>query len=93
MTGLLKRLFSRSISRDKAKRIAGKACAPPLNSMEVFDTPPEGWRLYGVKGDEPCWYVRVPSEFDGMMLHNSRVLVVSRKTGNVLYSGSACDEG
>jgi hypothetical protein len=93
MTGFLKRLFSGSISRDKAKRIAGKACALPLDSMEVFDTPPEGWRLYRLEGDEPCWYVRVPSEFSSMMLQSSRVLVVSRKTGNVLYIGSAGDEG
>jgi hypothetical protein len=93
MTGLLKSLFSRSISRDMAKQIARKACTLPLDSMEVFDTPPEGWRLYQLEGDEPCWYVRVPSEFDGMMLQSSRVLVVSRKTGKVLYIGSAGDEG
>jgi hypothetical protein len=93
MFEILSRLFSRSISRDQAKRIAAKACVLPLGSMKVFDTPPDSWQLYRLEGGEACWYVVVPFDSKDMMLQSSRVVVISRKTGNVLYIGSAGDEG
>jgi hypothetical protein len=43
---------------------------------------------------EPCWYVFAPWN-DGQtgMLRDSRVIVISRKTGEILYDGPAHDEG
>lgn len=41
-----------------------------------------------------CWYVFCPwyDGQDGMMLRSSRVVIVSKKTGEILYDGSALDE-
>jgi len=45
--------------------------------------------------EEPCWYIHAPwcDGLDGACLRSSRVLVVSKITGAVLYDGSANDEG
>jgi hypothetical protein len=44
---------------------------------------------------EPCWYVFAPwgDSLDGTILRSSRVIVVSKVTGAVLYDGPANDEG
>ena len=42
---------------------------------------------------ESCWYITAPWNDDLMALRSSRVIVVSKLTGAVLYSGSANNEG
>ena len=44
---------------------------------------------------EPCWWIQVPwnDETDGIAIRSSRVIVIGRQSGKVLYDGSAGDEG
>ena len=44
---------------------------------------------------EPCWWVQVPwnDENEGNVIRSSRVIVIGRQTGKVLYEGPAGDEG
>ena len=44
---------------------------------------------------EPCWWVQVPwnDEKDGNVIRSSRVIVIGRQTGTILYDGPAGDEG
>jgi hypothetical protein len=44
---------------------------------------------------EPCWWVQVPWNDDKevVAIRSSRVIVVGRQTGKVLYDGPAGDEG
>ena len=52
-------------------------------------------RVYGLPSDEPGWVIYVPwgDGLDGQMLRSSRVIVVSKIDGRVVYDGSAHDEG
>lgn len=44
---------------------------------------------------EPCWWVQAPwnDEMDVVAIRSSRVIVVGRQTGKILYDGPAGDEG
>jgi len=44
---------------------------------------------------EPCWWVQVPwnDEKDENVIRSSRVIVIDRQTGKILYDGPAGDEG
>lgn len=55
---------------------------------------PAGFRIYG-SFPEPCWWVVVPWSDGGgaPVLRSSRVIVVGRQSGNILYDGPAGDEG
>lgn len=86
------------VGKGEAARIARRAVInkqvvfPPLRQFTVYDSPPVN--LYRPPS-EPCWYVRAPwnDGFDGLMIRSSRLIVVSKRTGRVLYDGSAFDEG
>lgn len=41
------------------------------------------WRIYAPRGDG----------LDGKMLRSSRIILISKESGRVLYDGSANDEG
>ena len=59
------------------------------HAVKVTDEPAEG--LYRFWEDEPAWYVWfLPRHFG---LGSSEVVVVSKRTGRVIGSGSAGDEG
>ena len=81
------------IGKKKAVKIAMKSRAPDISQFHAFESLPENMNLYHAP-QEPCWYVSAPwgSGIDGA-LRSSRVIIVSRKTGRVLYDGSAYDEG
>ncbi len=55
---------------------------------------PENCNIYR-EISEPCWYIYAPwnDEKDGNTLRSSRVIVIGRETGTILYDGSASDEG
>lgn len=44
---------------------------------------------------EPCWWVQAPwgDGKDGIAIRSSRVIVIGRQTGKILYDGPAGDEG
>lgn len=90
---LLHRLIP-PLGKRKALRIAQKHCQPDLDQFRHqvdSDLPLE---LYG-KPTEPHWTVYAPwmDGHDGAMIRSSRVILVSKRTGKILYDGSASDEG
>jgi hypothetical protein len=90
-TSLRARLF-RSVSRKKALEIARETCAPLPGAFKLTRKKPTNSIIYGVSEDEPCWYVTVHNE-RSQVIQSSHVVVISRRTGKVLYNGSAFDEG
>jgi hypothetical protein len=84
-------LFRRKVTRSQARRIARDASPLPLEKFHVYDSPQPGWKLYNNWGDEPCWYVTMPSE--NFALQSTRVAILSRMSGKVLAICSANDEG
>jgi len=97
----MKRISSteRSIHRDEALKIAKAHCERQipvnLDRFHIDDKAPSSCVIYKTWPDEPCWYVICPwnDGYDLQMLRSSRIIVISKKTGNVLYDGSAHDEG
>jgi hypothetical protein len=84
-----------TISRRKAKQIARSVCSPSLGTMIVHGEKPDGWQLYGIPDNEPCWFIQVLWDHGvgGSLIQSSWVVVISRLSGNVIYSGTAQDEG
>ena len=85
------------VSRQMAIEIARKdlTYTPDPADLKIYDKKPHNCNVYGVPDDDSCWFIYGPGG-DGLdhgMLRSSRVVVVSKKTGKVLYSGSAQDEG
>lgn len=80
-----------TISRQKALKIAQKQCMPPIEAFEIYDSQPSGWCIYGLHSEEACWYVRRSSGTG--MLSSAHAIIISKKTGRVIYDGSANDEG
>jgi hypothetical protein len=95
----MKRLFQylfRRCSQRKAQRIAAKAYLTPAEERQARISKEAGNAVYcpaGIK--EPCWWVYAPwnDGWDGWMLRSSRVMLISKRTGEILYDGSAGDEG
>ena len=88
----LKSLLPGGLSSDAAKQIARDACAPSLDSIQVYDAPQPGWCLYLAGMEEPCWFVVVPSGVPNL-IQSSTVVVISKCNDKVLYRGSAFNEG
>lgn len=54
------------------------------------------WNTYPNEShSEPCWAFRAPwgKETDLMLIRPSRMILISKRTGQILYDGSANDEG
>lgn len=82
-----------SITKQCALAIAERAFIHHGGQFECYSQKPDSCRLYGFNTDHPCWYIYAPWA-DGMLaLRSSRVMVISRLTGKILYDGSAEDEG
>jgi hypothetical protein len=81
------------ITKQRALAIAARAFIPHGGQFKCYSQKPDSCRIYGINTDQPCWYVYSPWA-DGMLaLRSSRVMVISRLTGKILYDGSAGDEG
>ena len=89
------------ISKQEAVEIAVNACGEAAKNgrdhsehFECVDPFPENCRIYNMP-TEPCWYIHAPwgDGLDGSMLRSSRVFLISKESGKVLYDGSANDEG
>ena len=89
-------MSSAETSRDEAIEIATRSrreyredlperC---IQAIGASDEPPEG--LYRYWGDEPAWYVFLPPRAEGLV--SSDVVVVSKRTGCVIGSGTAPNE-
>lgn len=99
MTSLFQSLWRQvfSVSERQAIKIAmaecnksGKAEKQGFRASKVMP------RFYSPDPvNEPCWYVFAPwgDDLEGTVLRSSRIIAVSKKTGAVLYDGTANDEG
>jgi len=87
----LQRLFHR-VSRRAAVEIAREACLPDSASLRVLDCDPASLCIYDLP-KEPFWIVSVPTDYGAVALQSSRVVLVSKATGKVLFSGRAYNEG
>lgn len=54
-----------------------------------------GGNVYGVSAEDLMngWFAYLVEAKPILMLHSSTIAVIAGDTGNVLYLGSACDEG
>jgi hypothetical protein len=82
------------VSRRKAFEIALLQYIPARQAFRVCGSKPANVNIYGLP-EEPCWFVYGPwnEGKDGMMLRSSRIILVSKVSGQVLYDGPAGDEG
>lgn len=81
------------ITKQRALEIAARALIPHGGEFECYSQKPARCQLYGINTDQPCWYVYAPWGDGLLALRSSRVMVISRLNGKILYDGSAGDEG
>ena len=82
------------VTRRKAVDIARGQTTPAPSSFRVYARKPSNVNIYNLPA-EPCWFVFAPwgDGKDGMMLRSAHVVVVSKISGEILYDGTANDEG
>jgi len=61
--------------------------------FECYSKKPDDCHIYSINTDQPCWYVYPIQDNSQPVLSSSRVIVISRLNGEILYDGSAGDEG
>ncbi len=83
------------ITKQKALEIAAQICKADCREFHCYSKKPERYWIYSAIPipDEPCWYVCASWDDNLLVLRSSRVIVISRLTGQVFYDGSAGDEG
>ena len=95
-TFLSKWFGRRGIDRNKALRIVAKEVAVRIEELSCHDGLPDNCNPYiRATIKEPFWCIYAPWKdgLDGTMLRSSRILLVSKRTGEILFDGSAGDEG
>ena len=84
------------VTQSMALDIARQALAQSVGSVPLIchGRKPANFNIYGDL-PEPCWWVQVPWNEDSgqSVLRSSRVIVIGRQTGKILYVGPAGDEG
>jgi hypothetical protein len=103
MAGFFQSLWQRffPFSERQAVKIAiaecSKTCRPDETAFKASTERPPNiyWPTNYPEPKEPCWYVSAPwgDGLEGAILRSSRVIVISKKTGAVLFDGTANDEG
>lgn len=81
------------VSARKAVQIISKHTGRPPECIVLYSVEQKRWHLYNCWGDEPCWYATVERGDDLCLLCGTWVVAVSKKSGEVLFSGTASDEG
>ncbi|BBO86718.1 hypothetical protein DSCO28_72840 (plasmid) [Desulfosarcina ovata subsp. sediminis] len=78
-----------TIDRNQALRIAQQQYTPPKEAFEIYDEMPANWIIYGGDRYNPDehWFIQGPIR-DGI-IGGSRVIIISRETGEVVYDGPA----
>ncbi len=85
-------MFRPGIGKRRAVRIVKGAVTPGTTILDIYPEAPSNVSFYGVP-QEPCWYVFVSWDDAAHLLRSSRVILVSKTTGAILYDGCAGDEG
>lgn len=84
------------VTRSMALDIATQALVRSVESESLIchGRKPARFSIYASL-PEPCWWVQVPwnDESGPPVLRSSRVIVIGRQTGKILYDGPAGDEG
>lgn len=85
------------ISRKEATEIAAKAIlarglGTGAHEAQLLDEISRAPSIFGGPDLRQCWLVYVERTFSGR-IESSRVVLVSMEDGEILYSGSANDEG
>lgn len=91
----LRQLLHLTVDKKRAAAIARQALASTAKcELEIFAEKPENIILYN-QPTEPCWYIIAPwnDGLDGKILRSSHLIVISKISGQILYDGSANDEG
>jgi len=83
------------ITKPQALQILERDITGTNKQYKCYSQKPKNCNMYMYNGEptEPCWFVYVSADEDLMILQGSRVIVISRVTGKILYHGSANDEG
>jgi hypothetical protein len=79
-----------AITQEQAKDIALQHLAK-TRDIEITDIW-GNWNVYGAGNLKNCWYI-LSSFSDSPMLASSRLIAISKETGEILFDGSANDEG
>jgi hypothetical protein len=82
------------ISKQSAIEIAREYIFPHSSRVELANLGKDSLRIWN-KTQEPCWIVYAPwlDGKDDLILRSSRVLLISKSSGKILYDGDAGDEG
>ena len=82
------------IGREKAIKIAATSSVSDISQYQAFKKYPHKLNIYNPP-KEPCWYITAPwgDGLNGQALRSSRIIIISKKTGLILYDGPANDEG
>lgn len=89
--------ISKNIDKGTAFKIAiEKVSVPKMpdpNKFKVYSRRPANILIYNMPS-EPCFFVYAPwtDGYDETMLRSSRIILILKKTGHVLYDGTANDE-
>lgn len=88
------RLFP-PVTQDMALDIARQVLTPSVTAASLIchARKPAHFNIYaGFPG--PCWWIQVPWNKSGQpVLRSSRVIVIGRQSGKILYDGLVGDEG
>ena len=84
------------ITKERAVAIAEKLHGPKFKLYQVTHGVPENFAIYGSfpRNPDDVWCVSCSiGSGKANVLASGHAVVISKETGNVLYDGSACDEG
>jgi hypothetical protein len=86
--------FFPPVGRKVAVEIACKAASPRPDAYSVHRQKPANINVYNLP-PEPAWFIFMPwsDGKDETMLRSSRLILISKITGEVLFDGPANDEG
>jgi hypothetical protein len=79
------------ITKDEALDIA-KQNIPNLFHIEITDAWDSGWKVYQRHELSNCWYITLMPAFS-TKISSSYLMAISKGSGEIIYSGSANDEG
>ncbi len=79
------------ITEEQAIKIVSDNLNIDINLLEINENPQRKWIIYN-EPKEDCWHIYIHSR-ELCELKSSTIVFVSKNTGEVLYNGSANDEG
>jgi len=83
------------IMKNNAVKIAIDCFKPSKDNFTVYSKKPKTIHCYKLLDkNEPCWYIVYNKPRNSSyMIRSSTVIIISKRTGKILYKGFAGDEG